>query len=113
VRRKFADVTNATKHAKGRKKQKKDHPSKATDSQTAEIRVLGRKFAVTRMLWLRDKKHAFTVKVDDTYNPLERFETDSAKLQGQLADLRSILPEALRNKMEDMEENGLADEVSL
>ncbi|KAJ7321995.1 hypothetical protein DFH08DRAFT_818372 [Mycena albidolilacea] len=75
-----------------------------------EARVLGRKFSVTRMLWLRDKKRAFTLKADDMYNPLERFETDSTKMQGQLADLRNILPEALRDKMGDMEENGLADE---
>jgi hypothetical protein len=33
-------------------------------------------------------------------------------MQGKLADLRNILPEALRGKMEDMEENDLADEVS-
>lgn len=101
------------KHRKGRKKQKKDHSWEATDTQMGEVRVLGRKFAVTRKLWLRDKKHAFTLKADDAYNPLERFETDSSKMQGQLADLRNILPETLRNKMEDMEENGLADEVSL
>ncbi|KAJ7877580.1 hypothetical protein B0H14DRAFT_3436028 [Mycena olivaceomarginata] len=31
-------------------------------------------------------------------------------MQGKLADLRNILPEALRGKMEDMEENDLADE---
>ncbi|KAJ7108278.1 hypothetical protein C8R44DRAFT_680410, partial [Mycena epipterygia] len=61
------------------------------------------------MLWLRDRKHAFTTPVDEAYNPLERFDTDASKLQGQLADLRAIFPEALRNKMKDMEKNGLAD----
>ncbi|KAJ7863762.1 hypothetical protein B0H14DRAFT_2348812, partial [Mycena olivaceomarginata] len=110
TRRKLADVTNATKHRKGRKKQKKDHSCKATDTQMGEVRVLGRKFSVTRMLWLCDKKRAFTLKADNVYNPLERFKTDSTKMQGQLADLRNILPEALHDKMEDIEENGLADE---
>ncbi|KAJ7768111.1 hypothetical protein DFH07DRAFT_1008729 [Mycena maculata] len=71
VRRKLADVTNASKPHKGRKKQKKDHVRLAADSELEEARVLGRKFAVTKMLWLRDKKHVFTTEVDDTYNSLE------------------------------------------
>ncbi|KAJ7143961.1 hypothetical protein C8R44DRAFT_601429 [Mycena epipterygia] len=106
MRRELADVTNKSTAHKRRKKQKTDHHSPA---EIDEIRVLGRKFTVTNMLWLRDRKHAFTTPVDEVYNPLERFDTDASKLQGQLADLRAIFPEALRNKMKDMEKNGLAD----
>lgn len=105
-------MTNKAKPQKGRKKRKKDDDSLASESAISEIRVLGRKFVVTKMFWLRDKKHAFTTKVDESYNHLERFETDEGKIQGQLADLREILPEALRSKMRKMEKNGLADAVS-
>ncbi|KAJ7744403.1 hypothetical protein B0H16DRAFT_1463279 [Mycena metata] len=110
MRRKLADVTNSTKPPKkGHKRQKRDHNTAASDCELEDIRVLGRKFAVTNMLWLRDKKKAFTTPVDDAYNPRERFETKSSKVQGQLADLRDILPEALQKKMKCMEKNGLAD----
>ncbi|KAJ7710606.1 hypothetical protein B0H17DRAFT_893343, partial [Mycena rosella] len=86
-------------------KQKKDHPTPADDRDLTEFRVLGRKFAVTNSLWLCDKKQAFTTVVDEQYNHLERFDTDAGKVQRQLVELREALPQALQNKMEDMEKN--------
>ncbi|KAJ7120387.1 hypothetical protein C8R44DRAFT_877817 [Mycena epipterygia] len=108
--RRFADVTNKERPHKGRKKHKKDHHAPASERELEETRVLGRKFAVTKSLWLRNKKHAFTTAIDDTYNPLERFDTDASKIQGQLVDLLETLPVPQR-KMKDMERNGMADAI--
>ncbi|KAJ7834868.1 hypothetical protein B0H14DRAFT_3142229, partial [Mycena olivaceomarginata] len=44
-----------------------------------------------KLLWIPDFKKTANTKVDDQYNPLERFENAASKVQGELADLLETL----------------------
>ncbi|KAJ7140986.1 hypothetical protein C8R44DRAFT_866655 [Mycena epipterygia] len=66
MHRRLTDVTNKEQPCKGQKKHKKDHHAPASERELEETRVLGRKFTVTKSLWLHDKKHAFTTAIDNT-----------------------------------------------
>ncbi|KAJ6592903.1 hypothetical protein B0H19DRAFT_975627, partial [Mycena capillaripes] len=52
-----------------------------------------------KLLWIPDLQKTVNTKVDDQYNPLERFENAASKVQGELADLLETLPEKFHGEV--------------
>jgi hypothetical protein len=63
-----------------------------TDAETEEISRIAKAFTVTRLFWLWNDKQTFSTAVDEQYNDLQCFETDNGKMQGQISDIRAVLP---------------------
>ncbi|KAJ7787284.1 hypothetical protein B0H14DRAFT_2629585 [Mycena olivaceomarginata] len=79
AQRQIADITNQddTAPKRGRKKRKMVHGG--SDEETKEVKNLAHKFTMMKLLWIPDFKKTANTKVDDQYNPLERFENAASK----------------------------------
>ncbi|KAJ7210819.1 hypothetical protein GGX14DRAFT_520357 [Mycena pura] len=53
----------------------------------------GKQFCYTNLLFLPDEDACFTTGLDESYNDLERFETEENRVQGALRELREFIPE--------------------
>ncbi|KAJ7892471.1 hypothetical protein B0H14DRAFT_3126061 [Mycena olivaceomarginata] len=99
AQRQIADITNQddTAPKRGRKKRKMVHGG--SDEETKEVKNLAHKFTMMKLLWIPDFKKTANTKVDDQYNPLERFENAASKVQGEWADLLETLPEKFHGEV--------------
>lgn len=61
----------------------------------------GHRYVLEGMPWLEISNAAefFKTRLDDTYEERHRFTTSSNRVQGQLRDIKAILPAALRSHM--------------
>lgn len=72
-------------------------PTKDSDRYNA----LGKQYVLTVSLWLHNQKIAFTVKEDPGYRPSRRYRNDMI-MQGQLRDLKELVPEELHGHFGDV-----------
>lgn len=93
MRRKLADITNEDETAPARGRKKRKITEGGSEDETSEIKRLAHKFVNTYAIWLREPSETFKTKVDNDFDPCERFEDDRNKIQGQLLDLIDLLPE--------------------
>nr|GAT50599.1 predicted protein [Mycena chlorophos] len=95
----LADVTNT-------QGDDSDSDSDVDKKELSFIRSLGKKFAVTDMLWLPGDKQLFEAELDDTFNPLERFGLDSEvdqpfnREQGALRAVYAAIPKEYHDDTE-------------
>jgi hypothetical protein len=68
-----------------------DDSSPSTKIKTVER--YARKHTIMTLLWHHDDRKIFATALDNDYNPLERFENEDNKKQGQLRDILASLPE--------------------
>jgi hypothetical protein len=66
--------------------------------ETKVVALLGRKFVITNLVWFCTHNGPFEIEADDEYNPVQRFENLSSKVQGQLVDLIDFLPRKFREE---------------
>jgi len=115
LRRKLADISNDNDndvdHSEGsahRSKRQRTRNPTPTDSDNetlgdtgagqAEdefVNNVGHKFCIIYALWVRKGADIFKLKLDDTYDPSQRFENDDNKVQGQLQEIVGLLRERL------------------
>jgi hypothetical protein len=104
LQRKFDDISN-TPHsgddstpAKKRRRTREDsldpddEPS-VEEAETDEVKRLGRRFVIMHGPWLRRKELTFQVELDEDYDEKERFKDTNTIVQGQLHEIRDLLPE--------------------
>lgn len=108
LRRELADISNqkGMRPPKKRRGMEQD-PSQSDDkdddkdsSPSTKIKTVeryARKHAIMMLLWHHDDRKIFATALDDDYNPLERFENEENKKQGQLRDILASLPEEYRD----------------
>lgn len=120
--RKLADITNdddaddndSSGHGSKRRRVHHKSPSAGSDesddgtetiNRTDEHFVFqaGHKFFLLYAPWIRSGDGLFETKIDQHYNPSERFENDENKLQGQLKEILDLLqvkfqPQALHQR---------------
>ncbi|EGO02266.1 hypothetical protein SERLA73DRAFT_151192 [Serpula lacrymans var. lacrymans S7.3] len=75
-----------------------------TDSHEDEkvVKRLGQKFLITHMLWMQDAVNTFDTPVDNEYSHFCRFEDKASKIQGQLRDIKEILPLCFHSLLGEM-----------
>ncbi|KIJ39544.1 hypothetical protein M422DRAFT_77889, partial [Sphaerobolus stellatus SS14] len=59
------------------------------------------KFTYMNMLWLRHPEQLADLSLDMNYDPMRRYDSVDAKLQGQLQDLRDIIPRKFHKEFEN------------
>jgi hypothetical protein len=69
-----------------------DEPS-VEEAETDEVKGLGRRFVILHGPWLRQRELVFQVEFDGDYDEKERFKGANTMLQGQLHEIRGLLPE--------------------
>ncbi|KAJ7633299.1 hypothetical protein B0H17DRAFT_961776, partial [Mycena rosella] len=99
LKRQLADVTNADDSAPQHGRKRKKMVDGGSEEDTKEIKKLGHKFVMMKMIWLPDLSGTIHTKLDDQYNPLERFENRASKVQGELADLLDLLPQKFHGEI--------------
>ena len=110
MQRKFEDISNTTPDGdrdnddddstpparKRRRRQEddldSDQPS-VEEAEAEEVKGLGRRFLILHGPWLRRKDQIFQVELDEDYDEKERFKDINTLVQGQLLEIRSLLPE--------------------
>jgi hypothetical protein len=109
LQRKFDDISNSpqgggddtTSPAKKRRRTRArledsldpdDQPS-IEEAEADEVKRLGRRFVILHGLWLRRKELIFQVEFDESYDEKERFKDTNTMVQGQLHEIRGLLPE--------------------
>ena len=109
LQRKFDDISNtpqgggddSTSPAKKRRRTQAsseenldpdDQPS-IEEAEADEVKRLGRRFVILHGLWLRQKEVIFQVDLDEGYEEIERFKDTNTMVQGQLREIRGLLPE--------------------
>ena len=104
LQRKFDDISNTPQNASGdgdstsptRKRRRTldpdDHPS-VEEAEADEVKSLGRRFVILHGPWLRRKELIFQAELDEDYNEKERFKDTNTMVQGQLREIRGLLPE--------------------
>jgi hypothetical protein len=110
AKRKLIDAENMEEPGSRKKKKKQDLPP--TDAETEEISRIAKAFTVTRLFWLWNDKQTFSIAVDEQYNNLQRFESDNDKMQGQIAEIRDVLPARYHVFMADQKAIWLSQTVS-
>ncbi|KAJ6528490.1 hypothetical protein B0H19DRAFT_1243025 [Mycena capillaripes] len=88
----LADITNQDDTAPKRGRKKRKIVYGGSDEETKEVKNLAQ-------LWIPDLQKTVNTKVDDQYNPLERFENVASMVQGELADLLETLPEKFHGEV--------------
>jgi len=63
------------------------------EAETDEIKRLGRRFVILYGPWLRQRELIFQVEFDEDYDEKERFKSATTMVQGQLHEIRGLLPE--------------------
>ena len=69
-----------------------DQPS-VEDAEADEVKRLGRRFVILHGPWLRRKELIFQVELDEAYDEKEWFKDTNTMVQGQLHEIRGLLPE--------------------
>jgi hypothetical protein len=103
LQRKFDDISAASQDGddlspqavkKRRRTEPDDQPS-VEEAQMDEVKSLGRRFVILYGPWLRRKELIFQVELVDNedYNEKERFKDANVMVQGQLREIKSLLPE--------------------
>jgi hypothetical protein len=94
LRRKFADVSNEEVDGPRKKTRAGNGDSENEIDPKKEIEDLGRKYVILCGLWLRKGRKTFLTNVDEDYSSLaqHRFQNTKSKVQGQLADIRELIP---------------------
>lgn len=88
-KRQLADATNQEDPAESRKKKREDSPERDDEERVEDI---GRAFTIMNLFWLTNPAKTFRTTLDTQYNPHERFENTDNKIQGQLVEIRAVLP---------------------
>jgi hypothetical protein len=109
LQRKFEDISNrdtpngdnddndSTLPARKRRRRQdddldSDQPS-VEEAEAEEVKGLGRRFLILHGPWLRQKELIFQVELDENYDEKERFKDINTLVQGQLHEIRGLLPE--------------------
>jgi hypothetical protein len=108
LQRKFDDISNtvpdgddddddSTSPAKKRRRRQEDgldsdQPS-VEEAEAEEVKGLGRRFLILHGPWLRRKELIFQIELDENYVEEERFKDINTLIQGQLHEIRGLLPE--------------------
>lgn len=106
LQRKFEDISNrdtpndeddSTLPARKRRRRQdddldSDQPS-VEEAEAEEVKGLGRRFLILHGPWLRQKELIFQVELDENYDEKERFKDIKTLVQGQLHEIRGLLPE--------------------
>ncbi|KAJ7680006.1 hypothetical protein B0H17DRAFT_943567 [Mycena rosella] len=95
----LADVTNTHDSAPQHGRKKKKMVDSGSEEDTKEIKKLGHKFVMMKMIWLPDLSGTIHTKLDDQYNHLERFENHASKVQGELVDLLDLLAQKFHGEI--------------
>jgi len=69
-----------------------DEPCVA-EAETDEVKRLGRRFVILHGPWLRRRELIFEVAVEEDYDEQDRFQDTNTLVQGQLHEIRGLLPE--------------------
>ncbi|KAJ7651756.1 hypothetical protein B0H17DRAFT_1215216 [Mycena rosella] len=99
LKRQLADVTNTHDSAPQHGRKTKKMVDSGSEEDTKEIKKLGHKFVMMKMIWLPDLSGTIHTKLDDQYNHLERFENHASKVQGELVDLLDLLPQKFHGEI--------------
>jgi hypothetical protein len=107
----LADVSNQNRRKNHRVLVDSDASEPSDDSDPDEdekvnkfkrVESLARMHTIMKMLWLRDDRKIFKTPLDDSYNPLERFQNADCAKQGQIREVLETIPteyhEAALNK---------------
>lgn len=89
AKRKLIDATN---RQEPQNKRRKSRLPAHSDEEEEEVAQAAKKFTMMHLFWLHQDKSTFRCQPNEQYNPLERFENENTKVQGQLADLLEFLP---------------------
>jgi hypothetical protein len=108
LQRKFDDISNtvpdgddddddSTSPAKKRRRRQEDgldsdQPS-VEEAEAEEVKGLDRRFLILHGPWLRRKELIFQIELDENYVEEERFKDINTLIQGQLHEIRGLLPE--------------------
>ncbi|KAG5650061.1 hypothetical protein H0H81_000905 [Sphagnurus paluster] len=68
-------------------------PITVKEAETDEVKSLGRRFVILHRPWLRRRELIFEVELDEEYDENERFTNTNTMVQGQLHEIRGLLPE--------------------
>ncbi len=109
LQRKFDDISNSpqdgdsdsTTPAKKRRRTQArsgDNPDPdaqpdVEEAEADEVKRLGRRFVILHGPWLRRKELLFQVQLEEDYDEKERFKDTNTMVQGQLHEIRGLLPE--------------------
>lgn len=108
LQRKFDDISNTPCNGDNNstsplRKRHRTHANSEDDSdsnepsveeaETDEVKGLGRRFVILHGPWLRRKELIFEVGLDDEYDEKKRFTDTNTMVQGQLHEIRDLLPE--------------------
>lgn len=80
--------------------------------ETDEVAMLARKFTIMHLFWLHNDKQTFRTRLDEQFDPMEHFENQTNKVQGQLIDLLDFLPSTYADMVRDGEVSWLSKKVS-
>ncbi|KAF9034771.1 hypothetical protein BJ165DRAFT_1533821 [Panaeolus papilionaceus] len=109
--RKLDDITNQSDNSPGPSKRRKvtNRPARSHSNYSDDdddsgddissrqskddqiVEKAGHKFCLIHCLWLHSGDELFDTKLDDDYEPAERFENDHNKVQGQLREVAELL----------------------
>ncbi|KAJ7601707.1 hypothetical protein DFH06DRAFT_1352165 [Mycena polygramma] len=67
----------------------------AGGSEETKIKRAGRLFLLNYGLWVKGGSHIFEEALDPAYDEKKRFDTSANKIQGQLRDIKKVLPDGL------------------
>ena len=104
LQRKFDDISNSAQDVdvdsspppkkRGRRSRDATDPDASEeDAETEEIKRLGRRFVILYGPWLKRREHVFEIELDEDYHKKERFKDNNTMIQGQLREIRGLLPE--------------------
>lgn len=99
LQRKLANLSNCQPKRKRQKGTTDGEDIEVTAaSEVKAVALFGRQFVIMNLVWFRPSSGPFGCQVDEEYNPVQRFENASSRLQGQLADLVDFLPKKFRDE---------------
>ena len=88
-KRKLAETTNENITSK---KKRQGSPQSDTNDEEEEVQIVAKAFTIMNLFWLHDQGKTFHTRIDDQYDPHQRFDTMNNKIQGQIAEIRAALP---------------------
>lgn len=86
------DSTSPSKRQRRMREDPDDQPS-VEEAEADEVKRLGRRFVILHGPWLRRKELIFQIELEEDYDEEERFKDTNTMLQGQLYEIRGLLPE--------------------
>ncbi|KAF7328116.1 hypothetical protein MVEN_02568600 [Mycena venus] len=75
-----------------------DNTHAERDDDRTKIKRAGHLFVMNWGLWVKGNAHIFEEAFDPAYNEKQRFETTANKIQGQLRDIKKVLPDSYRGR---------------